>query len=1000
MNDVNIDIDVDLNYFNEIYPDLNNESQSKYYDVDSFRLEFRKSPKNFAVFHLNVRSLCNKLDKLNTLLDLLGYKFDIICLTETWLTSFTCEMFNFDGYKSFNLTRNLRRGGGVSVFVDQKYRCKLLENFSRCSADVECIFVECSFKNKKVITGCIYRPPSGDINTFLVSVENILGDLYNSYSGTDFFICGDFNVNLLEYDSDNLCGSFMNLMSSNSLLSLITKPTRINDVTGNHSLLDNIFCKNPVMYNSGILVSDLSDHYPVFSVHGGIFDVNNDVCAENYVIRYRAIGDRTLNEMCSALTSYDFSHVYDLNDVNDAFVVFESILMNLYNNACPIVSRNVSYKEFSKPWIGVAIKSEMRKRDKYLLLYRSGRMGRVEFNRLRNRVTTMIRDSKKSYFVNKFEQVRYDMRRTWNLINSTIKPKYKEKGGHITRVRVDGDIVDDPYLIANSINDYFSTIGEKIANSVPPSNVSYHEFLRGNYVGSFFFPEVTIGDVILYVKSLKNKKCSINCIPAFVLKRIVPIIAPVMCYLINFSIGVSVFPACLKVARVVPLFKGGDSADMSNYRPISVLNILSKIIEKHAFRNLYSYFEKNNILSESQFGFRYGRGTSQAILKHCSYIYEKLDDNDIVFAMYLDFKKAFDSVDHEILLRKLSFYGVRGIPNQWLKSYLTDREQYVNINGVCSLSRTLYHSVPQGSNLGPLLFLIYINDLPNSSDSFSYTMFADDCTIACNIDRNHLNIAHQTINDNLLPIVEWITANRLKINVEKTKYILYSYRGQNSLRQPIKIGHEIVEQTDCVKFLGIKIDEKLTFSHHVSHISNKISSCLGMLCRLREFVPLSILGSVYNAIVLPHICYGIECWYGAPEYIKGEIRVLQKRSVRVMNFLSYNDHTNVYFHGMKLLPVDCIYSLSVASYVYRTINAENFDNVLKAKLRTHQDQHSYPTRSRQDYLTPRFNRVKSDSHIHYAGVKLWNEIPNNIKTCPSVLSFKRNLKNHFLESLI
>ena len=232
-----------------------------------------------------------------------------------------------------------------------------------------------------------------------------------------------------------------------------------------------------------------------------------------------------------------------------------------------------------------------------------------------------------------------------------------------------------------------------------------------------------------------------NCIPTKVLKCTAHILSPIICHLINASVTKGIFPDCLKLARVVPLYKCGDSFNISNYRPISVLNIFSKLIEKHAFKYLHSYVERNGILDDCQYGFRHGRGTNQAILRHVNYIYDKLDENQLVFSMYMDFRKAFDSVDHKILLDKLNFYGVRGIPFLWFKSYLGDRKQFVNVNGVNSDTILLTHSVPQGSNLGPLLFLIYINDLPNCSNFFKYTLFADDCTISCPVQRGNLNLS-------------------------------------------------------------------------------------------------------------------------------------------------------------------------------------------------------------------------------------------------------------------
>ena len=367
--------------------------------------------------------------------------------------------------------------------------------------------------------------------------------------------------------------------------------------------------------------------------------------------------------------------------------------------------------------------------------------------------------------------------------------------------------------------------------------------------------------------------------------------------------------------------------------------------------------------------------------------------------MYMDFRKAFDSVDHKILLDKLNFYGVRGIPFLWFKSYLGDRKQFVNVNGVNSDTIFLTHSVPQGSNLGPLLFLIYINDLPNCSNFFKYTFFADDCTISCPVQRGDLKNVHHTINIHLEHIFNWISANRIKLNVDKTKYMIFSYRDHFRLTGPVVIGREVVSQTTCVRFLGINLDCKLNFSDHVTHIARKISHSLGVFLKLRDCFPLNILRFLYFAMIYPYIQYAIEVWYGAPNYVKQKIVVLQKRAIRIMNFLNFNDHTSLYFCNMKLLPVEYVYNLNIATYMYKTLNVQNYDIHLLGRLITHNDVHDHNTRDRFSFVTPRFNRVSFKSSICYAGVQIWNSLPDNVKNITSIKPFRRHIKDMLFSQL-
>ena len=253
---------------------------------------------------------------------------------------------------------------------------------------------------------------------------------------------------------------------------------------------------------------------------------------------------------------------------------------------------------------------------------------------------------------------------------------------------------------------------------------------------------------------------------------------------------------------------------LSNFRPVSILDNFSKVYEKVFYSQLVDFFNSESILSNSQFGFRANRGTSQAISVFLSDLYSTLDEGNYFFAMFLDFKKAFDCVNHEILLSKLEFYGVRGVPLQWIRSYLAQRKQYTVVNGRSSKLCNLSYGVPQGSILGPLLFLIYINDFPISSSYFKFNLFADDSTISSSFPRSRIHEIHLEINKNLVQISNWLENNRIMINVEKTKFIVFSYRGTISI-QSVYINNRLIENVNCIKYLGCYIDNNVSFSEHI-----------------------------------------------------------------------------------------------------------------------------------------------------------------------------------------
>ena len=359
----------------------------------------------------------------------------------------------------------------------------------------------------------------------------------------------------------------------------------------------------------------------------------------------------------------------------------------------------------------------------------------------------------------------------------------------------------------------------------------------------------------------------------------------------------------------------------------------------------------------------------------------------------IDINKAFDSVDHNILLRRLYHYGVRGFVHDWLRSYLTNRKQFVNCNNSNSSMRTLTHDVPQGSILGPFLFLIMINDLPNTSDRLKFNLFADDSTISCNFDSTDLVTTSVVVNSELEHIYHWLCSNKIKINIGKTKYMLFSYT--NKLSVPtIKFGPHTIGQTECTKFLGLFIDQNLRFNCHIDHITQKISKSIGILNRTKHFLPTYIMINLYYSFIYPYILYALVCWYAAPTYLTERVAKLQKKSIRFIHNLPYNSHTYDYFVSSKIVPLPALYESNILIYIFKTINS-HYDRDLLSMLIQNSDFHSFNTRNRNNFVLPRCNRSATQRSVLYKGVQLWNKLPDYIKNQKSISVFKRSIRNLF-----
>ena len=340
-----------------------------------------------------------------------------------------------------------------------------------------------------------------------------------------------------------------------------------------------------------------------------------------------------------------------------------------------------------------------------------------------------LKRSKKDHYSSYFEKHSNNIRKTWVGIRSLINVKNSSKPD-ISQLNINGKIIDDPKDIVNNVNTFFVNVGPETDKNVPKVNhISPEKYLKNRNQFNFIIAHISNEEVLDLIHALPNKSSGPASIPLELLQVAADLIVVPLCHIINVSFSSGIFPDSLKVAKVLPLHKGGSSQDLNNFRPISLLSIFDKIIEKLMHKRLYAFFEYHNILYKNQFGFRKNNSTIFALMEITEKIKESIDKGKFGCGIFIDLKKAFDTVNHNILLTKLEHYGVRGVIYNWFKSYLSGRTQYVFYNGESSSLKEISCGVPQGSVLGPLLFLIYINDLPNISEKLQFFLFADDTNI-------------------------------------------------------------------------------------------------------------------------------------------------------------------------------------------------------------------------------------------------------------------------------
>ena len=410
-----------------------------------------------------------------------------------------------------------------------------------------------------------------------------------------------------------------------------------------------------------------------------------------------------------------------------------------------------------------------------------------------------------------------------------------------------------------------------------------------------------IPEVKSIIQKLNSGKASgPNSIPTDILQLLIHDISKPLTQIFNLSFKTGVHPDLLKTARVIPVFKKGSRLLVSNYRPISLLSNLNKILEKLMFKRVYDYLEKINAIYRLQFGFRSKHSTTHALIDITETIRKALDSEKFACGIFVDLQKAFDTVNHEILIQKLAHYGIRGVANDWFMSYLTNRVQYVSIYGFESLHKILKHGVPQGSVLGPLLFLLYINDLHRSIKFCKVYHFADDTNLlrVSNSPKQlqkHLNI-------DLKPLYKWLLANKISLNCSKTEMIMFKKaRSKIDFRFKIKLNGHRLYPSDSIKYLGILLDSTLNWNQHCEALSIKLKRANGMLMKIRHYVQKKELKSIYFALFSSHLNYGCQIWAQCNNVYTRRIFKLQNRAQRILEFADFRDEANPLYKNNKIL---------------------------------------------------------------------------------------------------
>ena len=984
-NDILLPFDPDVNIFNCLNPTL---FQSPL--VSPADLHLRFPPANyFSLLHINIRSLFNKMTQLNVLLTELNQHFSIICISETWLDDSSASLISLPNYKFVFNNRINKTGGGVGLFICDKYNFVLRNDLCPANDTFEWLAVEIiSNSSSNMIIYVVYRPPNTDPIYFTTQLS--LSINHRSMINKTIYIIGDFNINLFQNDINTISSQFTNSLYCLNLIPLITSPTRVTDHSS--TLIDNIFTNNLIEHTSAVLKYDISDHFPICTIFDYLPIIEKPNTHQKYLFT-----DSNILALNTYLSNQNWQNVLLSNDVNIASsCLIETLQCGLKSHCLFQVKHRRRRKQ---PWITLGLlKSSSKKNKLYNKFFKSPTLiNKSAYNVYKNCFNTLCKIAKTNYYANEFSKNVNNVKKTWELIKTNLN-NFKPINNSI-KLKVNNELITNKEQISNIFNNQFASSG---LNSTPDQLIFTHKnFLINSCPRSLSLLNADPNEIQSLINNCSNTSSTgDDGIPNNLLKKISANIISPLTHIINLSLNLGQFPSIFKVSKITPVFKNGCETDSNNYRPISLLSSISKLFEKIVYNRLSGFLEKENILSPRQYGFTKHGSTELAILDLTQYISLGIESRLHTMGVFVDFSKAFDTIDHSILLDKLLHYGVRGLSHDWFASYLNDRTQYVCLENTKSDPISTYRGVPQGSILGPLLFNIYINDIVNISKCSKFILFADDTTILLQ-DKNITNLTNN-FNSILQCLNSWCSANELKINFNKTCCMLFGPKiVTNIIKFSLTLNGIPVIRVNSTKFLGIYITSNLSWLDKILYISKKISKSFGILNKLKHTLPFHIIKLLYNSLIQPYLTYCLPVWGNS---CKSHITILsfsQNNFLRILYKLKLRDHTSHLYNLTNIMNLHQMFQLKMLLLIHKLIT-KNFSPYFSCMMNTFSHSSRRILRFNFDFnFKPPRTTLYLNSPI-IVGLQLWNKVPTAVKNFSTTSMFKRSIKslilNNFFES--
>ena len=888
--------------------------------------------------------------------------------------SITDNEIAIDGYNVVRQDRN-REGGGVLLYINNSF------SFSRCDSWndllIEAVALKISLRKKPLIISSIYRPPSSNSEHFsnmITYMERVLANVH------DTIFVGDFNLNVSKKGPD--LDKVELLCNTLSLAQLISKSTRTTLHTS--TCIDLLFTNIPLRHTfTDVLTTSFSDHCPIYT------NVNLSIpTSGSRTVRFRCYDNFYQDQFyLDLINSPVLSNLYEITDINLAWKVFIDEFLGICDSHAPIKERRVKVRK--NPWMTPEIIDLMFHRDS---LRQKGIKHKDptiwdQYIKIRNNVTKVIRKSKAFYFRQQITSNATNRKGMWDSLRLVLPSS--NKSSNITEISPD------------TFNSFFTSVGVNLTSSMDSNQMPYIKLKPPSSTFSFF--EIDQSFIFNKISQLKNKTGLDSLeLDNKILKYASGFISASLAHLFNLSLYSGEIPCDWKKAVVTPIYKGrGARSDPSNYRPISITSTISKLFEFAVKEQILSYLLVNNLITPNQSAYLKNRSTSTALHTIIDEIASKANNGEVTALCTLDIAKGFDTISHSILLHKLAFYGCDPSSLKWFKSCLTGRTQTVKCNNYLSSELQISIGVPQGSVLGPFLFIIYMNDLPTCMTNGVSHSFADDSSMAA----NHKTIcgAQNILQDNLNNASNWFNSNKLVVNPNKSNVILIGPKSKvKDHSVSVTLNGIQIQQSKEITLLGLQIDNNLNFHSHINALAKKLSSKVGLLHRLGTFLPSNQLIMIYSAIIQSLIDYGITLWGSSHKTYLNSIQRMQNRCARICtNTFDHHVSSSSLIKKLQWMDITSRYKYFVGIFMYKYVFG-----LQPPSLNDHfsllNEVHNYPTRG-ADNNNFLYTLSASDifkRNMLYVGPKTWNSIPTSIKNSPNIAFFKATYKSYLLNNNI